>query len=72
MGYRINLRTGECETFLLTEPFPYVEIPSNATLDYTYYLGSSAIPDNYVEMDYYSGYSEEGIKICISTRSYSI
>lgn len=60
VGYRINLRTRECERFPLQEPFPYVEVPTNATLDYTFYLGSSAIPGNFVEMNYYSAYTERG------------
>ena len=63
MGYRVNLRTRECETFELREAFPYVEVPPNATLDYTFYLGSSAIPGNYVEMNYYSDINEQGMAL---------
>lgn len=63
MGYRLNLRTRECEKFPLTEPFRPVEVPSNTTLDGTYYLGStSAGVDNFVEMNYYSGYTDRGKK----------
>jgi len=54
------VRTRECERFVLSEPFPYVEVPQNATLDYTYYLGSSAIPGNFVEMNYFSDENERG------------
>ena len=59
------MRTRECETFPLQEEFPYVEVPFNATLDYTYYLGSSAIPGNYVEMNYYSDSNERGKRMVI-------
>lgn len=59
-GYRVNLRTRECEKFVLTEPFHYIEVPTNATLDATYYLGSSGVAGNSVEMHFYSAYTERG------------
>lgn len=45
---------------MLQEPFPYIEVPSNATLDYTFYLGSSGVPGNSVEMNYFSDSNERG------------
>jgi len=60
IGYRLNLQTRECEKFVLTEPFHYIEVPLNTTLGATYYLGSSQVPGNSVEMNYYSGDTERG------------
>ena len=57
-GYRLNLRTRECEKFVLTEPFHYIEVPPNTTLDATYFLGSPEVAGNYVEMHFYSGDTE--------------
>lgn len=60
MGYRVNLQTRECEKFVLSEPWQPYEVPPNTTLDYTFYLGSSAVAGNSVEMNYYSGDTERG------------
>ena len=60
VGYRLNLRTRECEKFVLTEPFHYIEVPTNTTLDATYYLGSPEVAGNSVEMHFYSGDTERG------------
>ena len=58
------MRTRECEKFPLTEPWHTIEVPENCSLDSTYYLGSpSAGVNNYVEMNYYSGYTERGKEI---------
>jgi len=38
---------------------PY-EVPLNTTLDYTFYLGSPQVAENFVEMNYYSGDTERG------------
>jgi len=61
VGYRVNLRTRECESFQLSEKFHLVEVPVNATLDDTFYLGAKAVPENSVEMNLYSGNTERGI-----------
>ena len=60
IGYRVNLRTRECEKFRLTEKFDPVEVPASATLDNTVYLGAKVVPENNVEMNFYSGHTEEG------------
>ncbi|XP_065919767.1 mammalian ependymin-related protein 1-like [Dysidea avara] len=60
VGYRLNLKTRECEKFPLTEPWHPTEVPENTTLDGTYYLGSTSVPNNYVEMNFYHGYTDRG------------
>jgi len=60
VGYRVNLQTRECESFQLSEKFHLVEVPVNATLDDTVYLGAKAVPENNVEMNLYSGNTERG------------
>jgi len=60
VGYRLNLRTRECEKFPLTEPWRPTEVPDNTTLDGTYYLGSTSVPNNYVEVNFYEGYTDRG------------
>ena len=60
IGYRVNLRTRECEKFQLTEKFRPIEVPANTTLDDTFYLGAKVVPENNVEMNSYSGNTLEG------------
>jgi len=55
------LRTRECEKFQLSEKFRPVEVPANATLDSTFYLGAKVVPNNNLEMNSYSGHTPEGI-----------
>ena len=45
---------------MLREPWQPYEVPSNTTLDYTFYLGSAGVSGNSVEMNYYSGDTERG------------
>ena len=71
VGYRVNLRTRECEKFEISEKFDPVEVPVNATLDATGYLGAKVVPENNVEMNFYSGHTEEGITI-VCSNCYSI
>ena len=66
MGYRLNLRTRVCEKFVLSEPWMPYEVPANATLDNTFYLGSAGVAGNSVEMNYYSGNTERGKNIISS------
>ena len=61
IGYRLNVRTRECEKFPLTEPWRPVEVPANTTLEATYYLGSENVPGNYVRMNAYHGNTERGV-----------
>jgi len=66
VGYRVNLRTRECEKFQLTEKFRPVEVPANTTLDDTVYLGAKVVPENNVEINFYTGNTEEGIAMVCS------
>ena len=60
IGYRLNLKTRECEKFVISGPWQPYAVPLNTTLDFTFYLGSSGVAGNSVEMNYYSGDTERG------------
>ncbi|XP_065919762.1 mammalian ependymin-related protein 1-like [Dysidea avara] len=60
VGYRLNLKTRECEKFPLHEPWRPVEVPVNTTLENTFYLGSVDAANNYVKMNAYHGYTDRG------------
>ena len=64
VGYRLNLKTRECEKFPLHEPWRPVEVPVNTTLENTFYLGSVDAANNYVKMNAYHGYTDRGKAIC--------
>ena len=60
LGYRLNLRTKECEKFKLTEPFRYFGVPDDAHFDEDRIIGSLAAPGAGLEVARYDGETSSG------------
>ena len=62
MGYRLNLRTKECEKFTLTEPFRVVGVPDDARFDEIRVLGLlGGDPGDSLVVDKYEGDTTRGV-----------
>ena len=61
LGYRLNLRTRQCEKFTLTEPFRPIEVPENATSRGAAYVGSSSVSGAGVLVDIFVGDTPRGM-----------
>ena len=65
MGYRLNLRTKECEKYRLTEPFGYWGLPEAARFDEDRVIGSLAAPGAGLEVALYEDDTTKGIDTCV-------
>ena len=60
IGYRLNIREGQCTRFNLTESFRPIEVPPEATFFGSFYVGSSAAEGAGVLVNAWGGQTERG------------
>ena len=60
MGYRVDLKTGECNKFQLTEPFEKIGVSPDDELVGKAEIGSNAQTGEGVEVNIYEGHTERG------------
>ncbi len=66
MGYKLNLKTKECEKFTLNEPFREVGVPLGARLEGELEIGTAAFPGAGVRVQVYEAETPRGENSCDS------